>query len=168
LLDQLLFLLSCVGNCDLFSNFSNGLVSRSDVSVDFNLFFGKSSDCSGESFGLCLSFRSHFSESGLLGKSSLIGLEGFNLSFDDFVFELFFFLLLDDNFFLGFSIISFIIDNTDGLNKLSDDSLLILDDCGSSISLVEGLTLRLALQLVDLSVGVDLGLDLLEFVLESL
>lgn len=98
----------------------------------------------------------------------MIGLEGFNLSFDDFVFELFFFLLLDDNFFLGFSIISFIIDNTDGLNKLSDDSLLILDDCASSISLVEGLTLRLALQLVDLSVGVDLGLDLLEFVLESL
>ena len=65
-------------------------------------------------------------------------------------------------------VFSLIIDDTDLLNKLVNNFLLIEDLGVSSIGLFGQLALRFALKILDLGVGLNFALNLLELILEGL
>lgn len=65
-------------------------------------------------------------------------------------------------------VFSLIIDDTDLLNKLVNNFLLIEDLGVSGIGLFGQLALRFALKVLDLGVGLNFALNLLELILEGL
>jgi hypothetical protein len=69
---------------------------------------------------------------------------------------------------LCLGVFSLIIDDTDLLNKLVNNFLLIEDLGVSSIGLFGQLALRFALKILDLGVGLNFALNLLELILEGL